>query len=254
MGDTAGNTYAGYVYGDSAHPQYWITTNATCNGQLFGFEHGSSATGDVTRLTVYEVTGAATSAAVDTGASATFSAAAATTLSAAVSSATQTSLSLAAAGGISNGEYLMISSEVVLVTAGAGTTSITVTRGQFGTTLLSSIASGTGIWPSNYTSSPAITTSQANEIIFCSMNQGTGPNWDTINSTYDFASFPGLSDGNYYSNGDGSCHAYAPTAGTYSLGWLVDNVGSGDFGSTSAIAVKLQGSAPTVRHRAWVIQ
>ena len=254
MGDTAGNTYAGYTYGDSAHPQYWITTNATCNGQLFGFEHGSSATGDVTRLTVYEVTGAATSAAVDTGASATFSAAAVTTLSAAVTSATQTSLSLAAAGGISNGEYLMISSEVVLVTAGGGTTSIAVTRGQFGTTPLSSIASGTGIWPSNYTSSPAITTSQANEIIFCSMNQGTGPNWDTINSTYDFASFPGLSDGNYYSNGDGSCHAYAPTAGTYNLGWLVDNVGSGDFGSTSAIAVKLQGSAPTVRHRAWVIQ
>jgi len=254
MGDTAGNTYAGYTYGDSAHPQYWISSNATCNGQLFGFEHGSSATGDVTRLTVYEVTGAAASAAVDTGASATYSAAAVTTLSAAVTSATQTSFSLAAAGGISNGEYLMISSEVVLVTAGGGTTNIAVARGQFGTTALSSIASGTGVWPSNYIPSPAITTSQANEIIFCSMNQGTGPNWDTINSTYDFASFPGLSDGNIYSNGDGSCHAYAPTAGTYNLGWLVDNVSSGDYASTSAIAVKLQGNAPAVRHRAWVIQ
>ena len=83
------------------------------------------------------------------------------------------------------------------------------------------------------------------------MNQGNGPNWDTINSTYDFASFPGLSDGNVYSNGDGSCHAYAPTAGTYNLGWLVDNVSSGSYASTSAVAVKLQGNAPTVRHRAW---
>ena len=254
MGDAAGNTYAGYNYGGIDFAQYWIATNAVCNGQLFGFEHGSAADGDVTRLTVYEVTGAVTSSAVDTGSYATFSAAAVTTLSAAVTSTTQTSLSLAGAGGISNGEYLMISSEVVLVTAGGGTTSITVTRGQFGTAALSSIASGTGVWPSNYIPDPPITTSQANEIIFCSMNQGTGPNWDTINSVYDFASYPGLSDGNIYSNGDGSCHAYAPTAGTYNLGWLVDNVSSGDWASTSAIAVKLQGSAPTARHRAWVIQ
>ncbi|MFZ0688636.1 MAG: hypothetical protein WBP95_13640 [Acidobacteriaceae bacterium] len=254
MGDAAGNTYAGYNYGGVDFAQYWITTNAVCNGQLFGFEHGSPANGDVTRVTVYEVTGASSSPAVDTGASANFSAGAVTTLSAAVTGGTQTSLSLAAAGGISNGEYLMLSSEVVLVTAGGGTTSITVTRGQFGTTPLSSIASGTGVWPSNYVPYPAITTSQANEIIFCSMNQGNGPNWDTINSTYDFASFPGLSDGNVYSNGDGSCHAYAPTAGTYNLGWLVDNVSSGSYASTSAVAVKLQGNAPTVRHRAWVIE
>lgn len=254
MGDSAGNTYTGYNYGGTAFPQYWISTNAVCNGQLFGFEQGSAAKGDVTRLTVYEVTGGVTSSAVDKGASANFSTAAVTTLSGAVTSATQTSFSLAAAGGISNGEYLMLSSEVVLVTAGGGTTSISVARGQFGTTALSDIPSGTSVWPSNYIPIPAITTSQANEIIFCSMNQGNGPVWDTLNSVYDFASFPGLSDGNIYSNGDGSCHAYAPAAGTYNLGWLVDNVGTADWASASAIAVKLQGSAPTVRRRAWVIQ
>jgi hypothetical protein len=254
MGDAAGNTYAGYNFGGSASPQYWTSTNATCNGQLIGFEQGSPANGDLTRLTVYEVTGAATSGTFDTGAAANFSTFEATSLSGAVTSATQTAFSLASAGGITNGEYLMVASEVVLVTGGGGTSNITVARGQFGSTPLTSIPPGTGLWPSLYSPAPAITTSQANELIFCSMNQGTGPNWDAVNATYDFVAFPGLSDGNTLANGDGTCHAYAPTAGTYNIGWLVDNVSTPSYAQTSAIAVRLGGTAPTVRHRAWVIQ
>lgn len=257
MADTAGNTYASVNPGGTSYPQYWYAQNATCNGQLYGLVtytgHGSA-----TRFTIYELPNVATSSAIDTSSEAynTFNQQVTTTLSVGVTSATQTTFSLAAAAGIANGDYLMVSTEVVLVTAGGGTTLITVSRGQLGITALGTIASGTNVLEAFHGSMPSITTSQGNEVIFCSMNQGTGPNWSTSNSTYDFGSFPGQSDvTTTYANGDGNCHAYAPSAGTVNLGWYLSNGGVSDQGFASAVAVKLQTSAMGgVRKRVEVVQ
>ncbi len=67
-----------------------------------------------------------------------------TTLSAAVSSATATSISVTSATGFpSTGNYdIQVSTEVMTVTGGQGTTTWTVTRGANGSTALASIANG----------------------------------------------------------------------------------------------------------------
>jgi len=60
-------------------------------------------------------------------------AACATTLSAAITSITQTAITVAAAINILNTTYMLIDDEIVQVTAGGTTTSLTILRGQFGT-------------------------------------------------------------------------------------------------------------------------
>jgi len=57
-----------------------------------------------------------------------------TTLSAAIVSTSATSISVASGAGITNNDYIQIDNEILQVTAGGGTTSLTVTRGQKGTT------------------------------------------------------------------------------------------------------------------------
>jgi hypothetical protein len=57
-----------------------------------------------------------------------------TTLSAAITSTTATSISVASGTGITNGDYIKIDSEIMGVSAGGGTASLTVTRGQLSTT------------------------------------------------------------------------------------------------------------------------
>ena len=57
-----------------------------------------------------------------------------TTLSAAITTAGQTSISVTSGANIANGQDIMIDTEVINVTAGAGTTTLTVARGYNGTT------------------------------------------------------------------------------------------------------------------------
>ena len=56
-----------------------------------------------------------------------------TTLSAAITTPQQTSITVAAAINITNGTSMQIDDEIVTVTAGGTTTSLTILRGQFGT-------------------------------------------------------------------------------------------------------------------------
>lgn len=80
-----------------------------------------------------------TTAARQTGPVTGLAALASTTLTAAITTTTATAITTASATGfpssiVNGGYFIQIDSEVMLVTAGAGTTSLTVTRGQFGTT------------------------------------------------------------------------------------------------------------------------
>ncbi|HEU0117856.1 MAG TPA: hypothetical protein VFR09_04410, partial [Alphaproteobacteria bacterium] len=99
----------------------WVNTNSmTCR---FGNSSGNTLT-------------AAVGAATYLGSFRTVSATA-TTLSAAVTTTTQTSISLTAPfrdAGVMANYYITIGSEDMLVTSGFGTTTLTVTRGQRGTT------------------------------------------------------------------------------------------------------------------------
>jgi hypothetical protein len=247
ISDTAANTWQYQNPGSTNYSQYLNATNATCNGQDFMHITSSTSPTSAARIAMYEVQNALASSAIDTSAntSATFLVAAATTINANCTGPC-TSLSLAAAGGITNGSVLMLDSEDFLVTAGGGTTTLTVTGAQRGTASASH-TNGASVFISLQTPFPAITTSQANEIIFGGMNQGTGPNWDTANCVFDFGAYPGQGDLiSTYANGDGACHQYAATATTYNIGWYLDNYlggPNGDRGYTNAIAVKLQASA-----------
>jgi hypothetical protein len=58
----------------------------------------------------------------------------ATTLSAAITTTTATAASVTSGTGIVNNDYIQIGSEIMKVTAGGGTGTLTVTRGQLGTT------------------------------------------------------------------------------------------------------------------------
>jgi len=59
---------------------------------------------------------------------------AATTLSANITTSSVTSCSVTSGAGIDNGDYIKIDTEVMLVTAGGGTSTLTITRGALGTT------------------------------------------------------------------------------------------------------------------------
>ncbi len=59
---------------------------------------------------------------------------AATTLSAAITTTTQTSISVTSGTGLNNNDYIKIDSEIMKITAGGGTTTLTVLRGQLNTT------------------------------------------------------------------------------------------------------------------------
>ena len=59
-----------------------------------------------------------------------------------IGSASGTTLTAAAAYTPANGTYMQVDTEVMQVTAGAGTTSLTVTRGQNGSSAISTISDG----------------------------------------------------------------------------------------------------------------
>lgn len=67
-----------------------------------------------------------------------------TTLSAAISTTGATSISVTSGAGITNSDFIQIDNEILQVTAGGGTTTLTVTRGQQGTTAATHV-SGAGV-------------------------------------------------------------------------------------------------------------
>jgi hypothetical protein len=236
-------------------PQYWTATNAICNGQDFvSIAHTSGVSTSL--IKAYEITGALTSGAIDAAATTSgyINNQAITNLNSAVTSATQTAFTLAAGAGIKTNQYLNISSEVVQCTAGCGTTSITVARGQLGTAALSSIGGGTSVFLSSQAPLPAVAASSNNEVVLAAMSNGTGPNWNSMNCTFDLGSYTNQADNiTSYANGDGMCHAYVSTAAPTTLGYLVSNGGTSTAMFGSAIGIKLQSAAATTRHRAWVL-
>jgi hypothetical protein len=74
-----------------------------------------------------------------------------------IGSSSSTALTTSAAFSPGNGNYIQIRTEVMLVTAGSGTTSLTVTRGQNGTTAISTIAASDNIAPGNPAGQTGIT-------------------------------------------------------------------------------------------------
>lgn len=67
-----------------------------------------------------------------------------TTLSAAITTTGQTSISVTSGTGIANNDYVQIDNEILQVSSGGGTTALTVTRGQKGTTAATH-SSGVGV-------------------------------------------------------------------------------------------------------------
>ena len=68
-----------------------------------------------------------------------------TTLGAAITTNVQTAITVASGTGIANGDYLQLGTEIMHVTAGGGSTALTVTRGQQGTTAGASYPIGTAV-------------------------------------------------------------------------------------------------------------
>ena len=66
-----------------------------------------------------------------------------------VASSSATTLNTAAAFSPGNGNYIQIRTEVMQVTAGSGTTALTVVRGQNGSTAIATIAAADPIQPGN---------------------------------------------------------------------------------------------------------
>lgn len=66
----------------------------------------------------------------------------ATTTSTVAVNASATAITVTSGTGIANNDYLRVESEIVLVTAGGGTTSLTITRGQLGS---SAVSHATGV-------------------------------------------------------------------------------------------------------------
>jgi hypothetical protein len=114
---TTGNLYVcGYHRTGTIPRLFIIPINATFTGTVATVDTPASAAATCSPITEF----------LDTSAS--------TTLSAAITSATQTSISITSGTGFANNDYIQIDSEIMQITAGGGTTSLTVARGQLGTT------------------------------------------------------------------------------------------------------------------------
>jgi hypothetical protein len=240
--DKAANTWASQIPGAGEYAQYWNVTAATCNGQDFAqFQYTNN--GSKTRITAYEVPNVVTSSAIDTGSEqyVAITQAAATTLSAGVTSAGQTTLSLTTPADVTNGEYIMVSTEVMLVSCtGTCTNPVTVARGQWDSTALATIVTSTSVYPSLQSPYPTGSTGSNNELLFCGMNTGNGPQWNASGATSESLAFNGQSDGDV---------AYEPTAGTYTVGWYLDNQSAATTGYGSAEAIKLNISSAKIHHK-----
>jgi hypothetical protein len=266
VADSAANTWNEYHPATLYSQMFYSNSSATCNGQDFLMLTGTN-TNTVGNAAMYEVVNALTSGAYDSSAQnyngmsiGPGEVAADATLTANVTSTSQTAWSVGT-NSIANGTYEMIdgAAEIIQVVSGGGTSTLTVARGQWGSTP-GTYSSGGTLYYTLMTPLPAITTTAANEVIFDAEVNSVGPIYDSVNCTFDYGWGIGLSDNNQFSNGDMGCHQYEATAGTYDVGAYLNNQlvnpGSGDGAQASAIAVKLQSSSQSsaVRHRAWVIQ
>ena len=99
--------------------------------RLFQIVMNSGFTGVVNTITTDPASAAATCSPVTEISN---SSNAATTLRAAITTTTSTSIPVTSGTGFTNGDYIRIDSETLLITAGGGTTTLTASRGQLGTT------------------------------------------------------------------------------------------------------------------------
>ena len=114
---TTGNLYAcGYHTAGTVPRLFTIPINSTFTGTVATVDTPASAAATCSPISEF----------LDTSAS--------TTLAAAITSTTATSISVTSGTGFATGHYIQIDSEIMHITAGGGTTSLTVARGQLGTT------------------------------------------------------------------------------------------------------------------------
>src|SRR5581483_12126925 len=118
----------------------------------------TTTTNDTYRVTgTQTATGARTIQEVGLSDSATQPAQGAVAAGGVVGSSSSTTLNTAAAFSPGNSNYVQIRSEVMQVTAGSGSTALTVVRGQNGSTAIATIAAADNITPGNVPGSTAIT-------------------------------------------------------------------------------------------------
>lgn len=122
---------------------YEITTNGGARGAATASQVTTTVTNDTTQL-VKTFSFTASFAITEEGIFDSATSPTVTTLSAAISSTSATSASVTSGTGIANNDYLQIDNEIVQVTAGGGTTTLTITRAQKGTTAATH-SSGVGV-------------------------------------------------------------------------------------------------------------
>jgi len=113
---TTGNLYVCGTESPGNHPRLWqIPMNATFNAAVHIYN--TPASGAASCSPVTEILGTKLL----------------TTLTTAITTTTQTAITVASTGTATD-DYIQVDSEIMQITAGGGTTNLTVTRGQLGTT------------------------------------------------------------------------------------------------------------------------
>jgi hypothetical protein len=226
----------------SNNPQLFYVANASTATTLTGTINNNTPA-HTTMARLYDISGAATSPHdVDATANGTV-AAATTTTQARV--AGDTTVTIAAAAGIANNDFLMWELEIVKVTAGGGTTTLTILRAQRGTTAASH-ASGTNLIQTNLTSAPSITPTTANGLVFGIIAFGVGPIDGTVGAAFvcDNAPYQGETDAGKMNNGDAWSHTYNSAASAQSFGYQLKNGSS--LTTWFALAVAFKAAAVTI--------
>jgi hypothetical protein len=122
---------------------YEITSNGGARGAATASQVTTTVTNDTAQLQkTFTVTAAF--AVTEEGIFDSASSPTVTTLASAVTTTGQTAWTVTSGTGIANNDFIQIGNEIVQVTAGGGTTSLTVSRAQKGTTA-STYTNGTGL-------------------------------------------------------------------------------------------------------------
>jgi hypothetical protein len=123
---------------------YEATTSGMARGAATASQVTTTITNDTAQLTKTFTLSSGTLGVTEAGIFDSSSGPTVTTLSAAISSTSATSASVTSGTGIANNDFLQIDNEIVQVTAGGGTTALTISRGQKGTTAATH-SSGAGV-------------------------------------------------------------------------------------------------------------
>jgi hypothetical protein len=127
---------------------------------------------------------------------------------------------------IANNDYLMWSgaanTEVVQVTSGGGTGTLTISRGMKGTTA-GSHASGTSLIEQNLPNTPSISPNTTNGLCMFTAGLATGPPSSASPGVLDSMYYNGETDGGGNDSADYYSHYYNPSAGSVSNTMTIQN-------------------------------